>query len=76
MAEAVGIGFLTALGFFIIMWKIDLEFFSTYSWQTDLTVTGTMMFLFYGTFSGMVVAAIAGIFLSIFLYMSKRTLGC
>jgi len=71
MLETVGIGLLTALAFAIIMFKINLEFFAKYHWQTDVIVSAGLMFLFYGTFSGMVIALIAGIFLSIFLYISR-----
>ena len=69
--ELVPLGFLTALGFFILMWKINMDFFAKYHWQTDIAFTGIGTFLFYGTFSGMAVAVIAGIFLSIFLYIAR-----
>jgi hypothetical protein len=70
--EILGMGFLTALGFYIIMCKINLPFFVKYQWQTDLIVSGTMTFIFFGTFTGMAVAIVAGIFLSLFLFFSQR----
>lgn len=69
--EIVGIAFLAAIGLFILMFKISLEFFAKYHWQTDIIVSSMLMFLFYGTFSGMVTAMIAGIFISVFLYISR-----
>lgn len=75
MLELVGVGAITALGFFIVMWKINLQFFCIYHWQTDLIVSGIMCYLFFGTFSGMAVAVTAGVFLSLFLYLAKRSLG-
>jgi len=69
--EILGISFLTALAFFILMFKINLEFFAKYHWQTDLIVSSGLTFLFFGTFAGMVTALVAGIFLSIFLYISR-----
>lgn len=69
--EIIGIAFLSALALFIIMFKINLEFFAKYHWQTDIIVSSGLTFLFFGTFSGMVTALIAGIFISIFLYVSR-----
>lgn len=71
MLEILGIGFLTALAFGIIMFKINLEFFAKYHWQTDVIISSGLTFLFFGTFSGMVTALTAGIFISIFLYLSR-----
>lgn len=71
MIEILGIGALTALAFAIIMFKINLKFFAKYHWQTDVIVSAGLTFLFFGTFSGMATALVAGIFLSIFLYISK-----
>ncbi len=74
MFELIGVGFIVAIGFLIILWKIDLEFFAQYHWQTDIVISGSMAALFFGTYSGMVVAIIAGVFLSIFLYLARKTL--
>jgi len=71
MLETLGIGFLTALAFGIIMFKINLEFFAKYHWQADIIISAGLTFLFFGTFQGMVTALTAGIFISIFLYISR-----
>lgn len=67
----IGIGLLTAIAFFILMFKINLEFFAKYHWQTDIIISSGLTFLFYGTFDGMVTALTAGIFISVFLYISR-----
>lgn len=69
--STLGIAFLSALAFFILMWKVKLEFFAKYHWQTDIVVSALLMYLFAGTFSGMVTALVGGIFLSIFLFISR-----
>lgn len=73
--EVILVGFATSLSFFIIMWKINLEFFAKYHWQTDLIISIAMTFIFYGTFSGMSVAVVSCIFLSLFLFLSRKYLG-
>ena len=69
--ELIGVGFLSAIGLFILMWKINLELFAKYHWQTDIIVSSMLMLMFYGTFSGMVTALIAGIFISVFLFTAR-----
>lgn len=73
--EILLMGFLTALACFIIMARINLEFFAKYHWQSDLGLSGLLAFLFFGSFSGMLTAAIAGLFLSIFLTITRRVTG-
>lgn len=72
--EVILLGFLTALGFCILLWKINLKFFAKYQWQTDLIISTALTFLFFGTQGGMLIAIIAGIFVSIFLYISSKIL--
>lgn len=64
-------GFLSALGFFILLWKINLDWFCRYHWQTDLVFAVLITWLFFGTFSGMATAAVAGVTFSIFLFAAK-----
>ena len=73
--EILGLGFATAIGFFILMAKINIRHFTRYSWQWDLLLTVVLTVMFSGTFSGMVTAVIAGIFLSIFLAIAKFFIG-
>jgi hypothetical protein len=64
-------GFLSALGAFILVWKINLYLFCKYHWQTDLLFAVVVTWLFFGTFSGMATAAVAGVTFSVLLYMAK-----
>ena len=70
--EIIGLAFLTALAFFIIMTKIGIRKFLKYHWQSDVLISGILTFLFVGTFTGMTVGLIAGIFISFFLSIAKR----
>jgi ABC-type phosphate transport system permease subunit len=67
MIETLSLGFLAALALLIIMFKIGIVFFAKYHWQTDVAVSVGLTALFFGTFTGMIIALIAGIFISIFL---------
>ena len=64
-------GFLSALGAFFLIWRINLYWFCKYHWQTDLLFAIVITWLFFGTFSGMAAAAVAGVVFSVLLYVSK-----
>ena len=64
-------GFLAALGAFILIWKINIYWFCRYHWQTDVVFAGVVTWLFFGTFSGMATAAVAGVMFSGLLYFAK-----
>jgi hypothetical protein len=65
------LGFLAALGAFILVWKINLELFCEFHWQTDLLFAILVTWLFYGTFAGMATAAVAGVSFSGLLFFAK-----
>lgn len=67
-------GFLSALGMFILIWKINLEVFCEYQWQTDVAFTVLITWLFFGTFSGVATAMVAGVIFSIFLFVANLML--
>lgn len=69
--EILGIAFLTAIAFLIIMIKIGMNKFVRLGWGADLVISGIIAAMFFGTFSGMVTGLIAGIFVSLFLGMAK-----
>jgi len=71
MTEIALLGFVSALGAFIIIWKINLRWFCRFHWQTDLIFAGLVCWLFFGTFSGMATAAVAGVVFSGFLFCAK-----
>jgi len=64
-------GFLSALGAFILVWKVNIHLFCKYHWQTDILFAVVVTWLFFGTFSGMAAAAVAGVVFSVFLYVAK-----
>ena len=68
------LGFLTAIAAYILMWKINLYMFAKYDWQVDLTLSCGLLMIFAGTFTGAAVAIVAGIFVSLFLFITKVVL--
>lgn len=72
--ETIGLAFLTALGFFIILWKMGIHRFLRFHWQTDLAVTALLSFLFFGTLGGMLIGLLAALFFSLMLSITKRLL--
>ena len=64
-------GLLSALGAFILIWKINLYWFCRYHWQTDVVFAVLVTWLFFGTFSGMATAAVAGVVFSGLLLTAK-----
>jgi len=68
-------GGLTALGIFIIMWKIGIKKFNGYTRITEVVLFTLLAFLFIGTMSGMMIGMVAGVGLSVGLYVSKRLFG-
>jgi hypothetical protein len=71
MYEIAIMGFTSAVGAFILLWKINLEWFCKYHWQTDVLFAVIATWLFFGTFSGMATAAVAGVVFSVLLYAGK-----
>jgi hypothetical protein len=67
-------GFVFAAGIFILICKINLEYFCKYHWQTDVLFTFLATWIFWGTFSGMATAAVAGLTFSGILYIAKVVL--
>jgi MFS superfamily sulfate permease-like transporter len=71
MGEMVFLAFLSAVGLIIVMSKIGLKHFLKLGWITDLIASVFLGMIFFGTFSGMAVGIMAGIFISIFLLFIK-----
>ena len=71
MYEVAMMGFLSALSAFILVYKINLKGFCKYYWQTDLIFVGLVTWLYFGTFTGMATAAVAGVVFSVMLYVGK-----
>lgn len=64
-------GLLSALSAFILIWKINIYWFCKYHWQTDLVFAVLITWLFFGTFSGIAAAAVAGVVFSVLLFAAK-----
>lgn len=74
MSEIAFMGVMSALGAFILLWKIRLSWFCKYHWQTDIIFAILATWLFFGTFSGMATAAVAGVVFSGLLFVAKFVL--
>lgn len=75
MAALSVVAALVALGFFIIMFKLGLKRVLGYDLYVDIALTAILMFLFAGSFSGMVVALIGGLIISIVLLVLRKLIG-
>jgi len=71
MGEFVLAGFFTALGILIILYKLGIRRVLYWELVIDATLTIGIPFLFAGTYSGMMTAIFAGIFVSIALRATR-----
>jgi len=71
MLEILGLGFLTFLGFALVMGKIGIGRFVKAGWVADLGISLFMGIIFVGTFTGMATGLVAGIMLSLFLTVCR-----
>ena len=69
MIQIVALGLFTAIALAILMYKINIDFFVKFQWQTDVVVSIGLMYLMIGSFDGAMTAILAGIFVSLFLYV-------
>jgi len=68
-------GILSAAAVIFLLLKLDLKKVLAFDIGVDVIVTFAFVFLFAGTYSGMVAAAMAGCLVSGFLLAAKKTLG-
>ncbi len=71
----ITLSIMSAIAFIIILHKIGIRNFTRHSILTDIVLSGILTFLFIGTYSGMVIALGAGIFISLYLFIAKWLLG-
>lgn len=69
--EIITMGAITACAFLILLYKLGIYKFLRFDSLTDLAVTAALAMLFAGTMSGMMIAATAGIFVSLALYAMR-----
>jgi membrane protein CcdC involved in cytochrome C biogenesis len=67
-------GLLSALGLLFLIFKFGVRRAITYDIPLDIAATGLLMFLFAGTFGGMMVAMVGGLVVSITLFVMKKTM--
>lgn len=68
-------GAITVAALIVTMARINLKRCLGYSTAIDLTFTALMLYMFHGTFSGIVAAASAGLFMSLALTVLVKILG-
>lgn len=67
-------GLLSALGLLVLIFKFGVRRIIAYDIPIDICVTGLLMFLFAGTYSGMIAAMVGGLIVSITLFVMKKTM--
>jgi len=68
------IGILSALGLLLLALKIGGRKVIGMDVVFDIGITVTLMIMFYGTFSGMAAAMFGGLFVTILLFIMKKTM--
>lgn len=69
------VALITVLGFLIMMGRLNLKRFLGYPNLVDIVFTVLMLLMFEGTFSGMFVAAVASLFMSLMLWVLRSSIG-
>jgi len=67
-------GLLSAAGLLFLIFKFGVRRIITYDIPIDIAVTALLMYLFAGTYSGMIAAMVGGLVVSITLFIMKRTM--
>jgi len=68
-------GLLTAIGVIWIMCRMNLKRVAGYALVWDVVITAGLTFLFIGTYAGMVTGILAGVIVSLFLTVVRKTAG-
>lgn len=75
MGEMVLLGFLVALSLVALILRLGPATCFGYGAALDLAAMGLLALLFHGTFAGMTVALIGGLFFSLAIYVWRRERG-
>jgi len=67
-------GLLSAAGLLFLIFKFGVRRMIAYDIPLDIATTGLLMFLFAGTFGGMMAAMVGGLVVSITLFVMKKTM--
>lgn len=65
----------TAVCILLVAMRFNLRRVAGYATVFDVTVTAMLMWMFTGTYAGMMTGILAGGIISIFLNITRRTLG-
>jgi hypothetical protein len=67
-------GLLSALGLLFLIFKFGIRRVISYDIPVDIAVTILLMYVFAGTYSGMMAAMVGGLIVSVTLFIMKRTM--
>jgi hypothetical protein len=67
-------GLLSAAGLLFLIFKFGVRRVIAYDIPIDITVTAFLVYVFAGTYSGMLAAMVGGLIVSITLFVMKRTM--
>jgi hypothetical protein len=67
-------GIISALGLLFLLFKFGIRRVISFDIPIDITFTALLMFLFAGTFGGMMAAMIGGLIISVTLFVMKLTM--
>lgn len=73
--EMLSSALITAIGLIWLMSWLNLRRIAGYGFLVDAALTGLLMYLFHGTYAGMVTGMFAGVFVSLFIRGVKRVMG-
>jgi len=65
-------GLISALGILFLLFKFGVRRIISFDIPIDIASTGLLMFLFAGTFGGMMAAMFCGLIISITLFVMKK----
>ena len=75
MSEFILAGVLSALGCYLILLQVDIKKVCGYHLWFDAGLSVILILLYQGTFSGVVVGFIAGVTLTLLLWLTKGLCG-
>lgn len=75
MSFLVAAGVITAVGFWLILMRFDRKAVSSLRTPLDIVFSIGMFLMFFGTFSGMVAAAVGALVFTILLNITKAVYG-
>ncbi len=67
-------GLISALGILFLLFKFGVRRIISFDIPIDIASTGLLMFLFAGTFGGMMAAMVGGLCISVTLFVMKKTM--